>query len=152
MEQVATEGSPAATRRRPAHLWLVAMLALLWNGFGVFDFFATNLRLDFYVAQLTAEQLAYFDAFPLWMTVVWALGVGGAFLGSVALVLARSWAVPMFGLSIGALAVSSLYNFVLAEGLEVMGTAMVVMSIVIWIVVIALFLYALAQRRRGVLA
>lgn len=150
MSQVALGTVGAA--RRPIHLWVVGILSLLWNAFGVFDFLAMQLRLDFYVAQLTGEQLAYFDAFPGWMVAVWAAGVGGAFAGSVGLLLARAWSVWMFAVSLGALVVSSIYNFGLRDGAEVMGTAGLAMSAVITVVALALLVYSARQKNKGVLA
>lgn len=141
----------APRARRPAHLWLVSILSLLWNSFGAFDYLATKLRLDFYVSQFTAEQRAYFYGFPAWLTAAWALGVWGAFAGSVGLLLGRRWAVWMFAVSLFGLAVSTVYNFVLTDGAEVMGAAGVWMTALIWLVAVALLVYAVRQSRSGVL-
>ena len=34
-----------ARRRTPVHLWIVGILALLWNLMGAFDYLATQLEL-----------------------------------------------------------------------------------------------------------
>lgn len=136
---------------RPMHLWIVGILSLLWNSFGAFDYLATQLRLEFYMSQFTPEQLEYFYSFPSWAVAAWAFGVWGAFAGSIALLLARSWAVWAFGLSLAGLAVSSVYNFVLTEGSDIMGSIGMGFTVFIWIVAIALLVYALRQRSRGVL-
>ena len=136
---------------RPVHLWLVGILSLLWNTFGVFDYLATKLELDFYVSQFTAEQRAYFFGFPAWLTAAWALGVWGAFAGSIELLLARRWAVWSFAISLLGLAVSTVYNFVLTDGAEVIGAAGVGMTVFIWVVAVALLVYSVRQSRRGVL-
>lgn len=143
--------SPVATRT-PAHLWIVGVLSLLWNAMGAFDYLATKLRLEFYMSGFTPEQLAYFYGFPAWATVGWALGVWGAFAGSVGLLLRKAWAVLAFGVSLAGLAISSLYNVVLSGGMEIMGAGGVVFTAVIWIVAILLFVYARGQARHGVLA
>lgn len=143
--------SPVATRT-PAHLWIVGVVSLLWNAMGAFDYTATKLRLDFYMGGFTPEQLDYFYNFPAWATVGWALGVWGAFAGSIGLLLRKAWAVQAFGISLAGLAISSLYNVVLSGGMEVMGAGGVAFTAVIWIVAILLFVYARAQARRGVLA
>lgn len=140
-----------APARTPVHLWIVGALSLLWNLFGAFDYTATQLRLEGYMSQFTEEQLAYFYGFPSWLVAFWAIGVWCALLGSIALLLRRRWAVWMFGLSIVGLAVSSVYNFLLSDGSGVMGTVGVVMTVFIWIVAIALLLYARRMAARGVL-
>jgi hypothetical protein len=137
--------------RRPLHLWVVGILSLLWNAFGAFDYLATQLELDFYMSQFTPDQLAYFQSFPAWAVSAWAFGVWGAFGGSIGLVVGRAWAFWLFAVSLAGLAVSSVYNLVLSEGVAMMGSAAVVMTIVIWIIAIALLWYSARQRRAGVL-
>lgn len=138
--------------RTPIHLWIVGVLSLLWNAMGAFDYLATKLRLDFYVSQFTPEQLDYFYGVPAWMTAGWALGVWGAFVGSVALLLRKSWAVWAFAISLAGLAISTLYSFVLSDGAEIMGSEGAIFSAVIWLVAILLLVYARRQAQRGVLA
>ena len=53
------ESTGGETRRRtPVHLWIVGVLALLWNLMGAFDYLATQLELEFYMSGFTEEQLA----------------------------------------------------------------------------------------------
>ena len=136
---------------RPRHLWIVGIVSVLWNAFGAFDYLATQLRLDFYVSQFPPEMLAHLEAFPIWVESAWAFGVWGALAGSVALLAASSWAVVLFGLSLAGLAASSLHNFVLTDGGEILGTAGIGMTAFIWVVAIALLVYSLQQKKAGVL-
>jgi len=140
-----------ARRKTPIHLWVVGVLALLWTLMGVFDYLATQLELESYMSQFTEEQLAYFYGFPAWATAGWALGVWGAFAGAVGLLLRKRWAVWAFGISILGMVVSSIYTLVLTDGATMMGPAGVVFTVVIWIVAIALIVYAWAQAKSGVL-
>ena len=57
----------------PWHLWLVGVLATIWNGFGAFDFTATVTRWAPYMSNYTEEQQAFFYSFPAWQYVIWAL-------------------------------------------------------------------------------
>ena len=57
-----------ARSKTPVHLWIVGVLALLWNAMGAFDYLATQLELDFYMSRFTEQQLAYFYGFPKLMT------------------------------------------------------------------------------------
>ena len=137
--------------RAPVHLWIVGILALLWNAVGAFDYLATKLRLDFYMSQFTPEQLDYFYGFPAWMIAAWAVGVWGALLGTLALLMRKTWAVWLYGASLLGLAVSTVYNFVLSSGAEIMGDAAMIMTAVIWVIGLFLFFYARAMAKRGVL-
>lgn len=140
-----------ATTKAPVHLWIVGILAVLWNAMGAFDYSATQLKLEFYMAQFSQEQLDYFYAFPTWVVAAWAIAVWSSLLGSLCLLLRKSWSVGLFGLAILGLATSTVYNFVLSNGAEMMGSGAVMFTGVIWVIVIALFFYARAMSKKGVL-
>jgi hypothetical protein len=137
--------------RVPKHLWAVGILALLWNAIGAFDYSATQLRLESYMSQFTAEQLEYFYGFPAWAVAAWAIAVWSSLAGSLGLLLRRSWATWLFGAALAGMAVTTLYNFVLSDGLSLMGVGAAAFSAVIWIIALALFFYARTMSRRGVL-
>jgi len=140
------------TAKAPAHLWIVGVVSLLWNAIGAFDYSATQLRIEFYMSQFTAEQLEYFYGFPALMDAAWAVGVWGSVLGSVSLLSRKSWAVWLFGASILGLAISTVYNFILSDGVAVMGSGAVIFTGVIWAIALLLFFYARAMVKRGVLS
>jgi hypothetical protein len=138
-------------RKIPIHLWIVGVLALLWNGMGAFDYLATQLELEAYMSQFTEEQLAYFYGFPGWVTSFWAIAVWGAVVASIGLLLRKKWSVWAFAVAIAGMVMTSIYNFGMSNGAEVMGSGGVIFSIVIWVISILLLLYARAQAKRGVL-
>jgi len=142
---------PVERSRAPWHLWVVGVVSLLWNAIGAFDYLATQLRLDFYMSQFSEEDLAYFYGFPAWAVATWAFGVWGSFFGSIALLLRKTWAVWLFGISLAGLVVNTVYTFGMSEGMEVMGTGGAIFMGVIWIIAILLFVYARAQAKTGVL-
>jgi hypothetical protein len=137
--------------KTPKHLWVVGIVAVLWNAIGAFDYSATQLRLESYMSGFTPEQLAYFYAFPSWAVGAWAIAVWSSLLGSLALLLRKSWAVWLFGLAIAAMALTTLYNFVLSDGVSMMGVGSLIFTGVIWFIALALFFYARAMAKRGVL-
>ncbi len=139
------------TAKTPAHLWIIGVVAFLWNVMGAFDYSATQLRLDFYMSQFSPEQLDYFYSFPSWVDASWAIAVWSSLLGSLCLLLRKSWAAWLFGLAILGLAVTTLFNFVLSNGLEVMGSEAAAFTAVIWVIAVLLFFYARAMAGRGVL-
>lgn len=140
-----------ATNKAPVHLWIVGILAVLWNAIGAFDYSATQFRLESYMAQFTQEQLDYFYAFPPWMDAAWAIAVWASVLGSLSLLLRKSWAVWLFGLAILGMAVSTVYNFVLSNGMEIMGSGATAFTAVIWVIALFLYFYAQAMSKRNVL-
>ncbi len=148
---VTDTGGGGAARKAPVHFWIVAVLSLLWNAFGAFDYLATQLELDFYMGAFSEEQLAYFYGFPAWSVAAWAFGVWGAVAGSVGLLLRKKWAVWAFAVSIAGMVVNGIYTFFLTNGLEIMGESAPVITAVIWVVAIFLLVYAIAMKKRGIL-
>ena len=139
------------TVKTPVHLWIVGILSILWNAVGAFDYVATQTRLKSYMSQFTPEQLEYFYSFPTWMDSAWAVGVWGSLLGSIFLLMRKSWAVWLFGASMLGLAVSTIYNFILSDGMALMGSGAAIFTAVIWAIVLLLFFYARAMVKSGVL-
>ena len=138
--------------RTPVHLWIVAILATIWNAFGCFDYLMTQTRNEEYLAHFTDPQRAYFESFPMWMEAVWALGVWGGLLGSLLLLVRSRYAVAAFAISLAGLAISTVYQYVLSTPPpDMMSGGMLAMNVAIWAVAIGLLVYAMAMRKRGVL-
>ena len=137
--------------KTPVHLWIVGILALLWNAVGCFDYYATQTKLESYMSQFTPQQLEYFYGFPAWADAAWAIAVWGSLLGAVGLLLRKAWAVWLFGLAILAMLVTAVYNFALSDGMAIMGREAVIFTGVIWVIALFLYFYARAMQKRGVL-
>jgi len=139
--------------KTPWHLWLVGVIAVLFNAIGVFDFVMSMAQGAAYMesAGMTPGQIAHYQQMPAWMTVVWAIGVWGAILGSVLLLLRNRLALPVFAVSLGAFLLSLVYTYVLTNGGEVMGREMAMASMVITVLLIFFIFYSWLMRKRGVL-
>jgi hypothetical protein len=107
--------------------------------------------MESYMSQFTPEQLEYFYGFPAWVDACWAIAVWGSLLGAILLLARKAWAVWLFGLAILGLAATTVYNFVLSDGMAVMGSGAAMFSVVIWVIALFLFFYARAMAKRGVL-
>ena len=138
--------------KTPIHLWIVGILALLWNAIGAFDYLATQFELEFYLGSFEPEMLEYFYGIPSWAIAGWAVAVWFAFAGSIGLLLRKCWSVWAFGISIVGMVVSSIHSYLLSNGLEIMGAGGLVFSIFIWIIAFGLFFYARAMCKKGVLS
>ena len=149
---VAADTNGGVAVKTPMHLWIVGVLALLWNFMGVFDYLASLLELEFYMSEFPPEMLEWIDAMPAWATAAWAFGVWGAFAGTIGLLLRKKWAVVAYAVSLGGLLVSSIYSYILTDAMEMMGSGAVFMNIAIWAVAIFLLFYAWAMAKKGVLS
>ncbi|MDH3464001.1 MAG: hypothetical protein OEM32_10300 [Acidimicrobiia bacterium] len=142
---------PGVRPTTPKHLWIVGILALLWNFMGVFDYLATQFKIESYMGEFTQEQLDYFYGFPAWAVSGWAIAVWIGLAGTVGLLLRRKWSVVAFAVSLAGLALSSIYTLVVTNGLEIMGSTAAIMTVVIWVVSFFLVWYSNQQAKAGIL-
>ena len=147
----------AMPARAPAHLWIVGILSLLWNGFGAFDYFQTRTKGAEWINQMMTgvdgEQfMAYINAFPLWASIGWGLGVWFALAGSILLLMRSRHAVLAFGISLVGAVTGIGYQLMNPVDIPEMhaGFNGFVPYLVI-LIALALFLYARAQAAKGVL-
>ena len=144
----------AVSARVPAHLWIVGILSLLWNAFGAYDYTMSKMRNVEYLGKMgdPNTMLAYMDVMPTYVHVGWAVGVWGALLGSVLLLMRSRYAVHAFALS--------LVGAVVSFGGQYMGpppppemTAgmMKYMPLLIIAIAIAQLWYAARESKAGVL-
>lgn len=140
------------TVKTPWHFWVVGVLALLWNGFGVYDFVMSLTGGDAYLKSMgmTEPQIAYFHAMPTWTLVAWGVGVIGGAAGAILLLLRRRWAFAAFVLSFLGWLASAIYAFLLSDGMAAMGDHWP-MQIVIGAVCLFLVWYAWFSQKRGLL-
>lgn len=146
--------NPTSTSLRdtPWHLWVVGVLSVLWNAFGVFDFVMTESHNVAYLSAFTPAQLEYLESFPIWLMAVWGLSVWAALIGAVLLLLRRRLAVAMFFASLLAMVATFFHNYVLTDGLAVMGgIGGLVFAVVILVIGVLLLVYARRLAGSGVL-
>jgi hypothetical protein len=148
----------AVAARAPAHLWIVGILSLLWNCFGAYDYTMTRTQGAKYIATTMPgvdanAAMAWIDAMPMYAQIGWGLGVWFALLGSIFLLIRSRWAVWSFGISLAGALLSLGYQLALAPPMPgaTQGGLMKVMPLVIIAIAVALFLYARAMEKRGVL-
>ncbi len=141
------------TIKTPWHLWLVGVIAVLFNAIGVFDHAMAMAQGAKYMASagMTPAQIAHFQEFPFWMNAVWTIGVWGAMLGSVLVLLRRKLAFPVFVVSLAAFLVSLIYTYVLTDGGEIMGGQMAIASAVITAFLLFFIWYSWLMSKRSVL-
>jgi len=140
-----------ARPKAPVHLWIVGVLALLWNFMGAFDYLATQLKLESYMGSFSEEQLEYFYGIPAWAVSGWAIAVWIGLVGTVGLLLRRKWSVLAFAVSLAGLAISSIYTLILSDGLKIMGGTGTIMTVLIWVISIFLVWYSKQQAKAGIL-
>jgi len=138
--------------KTPWHLWAVGIVGFLWNAMGAMDYIMTKTRNEQYMSAFTPEQLEFFYGLPIWVVAAWAIAVWGGVLGCILLLLRKAITVQVFLASFIAMVITSFHNFVLSNGLEVIGdTFSLVFSAVIFVAALGFWLYARAMQKQGVI-
>lgn len=147
-----------ASQNAPWHLWVVGIVALLFTAFGGYDYYMSQTaNLEYIEAAMEPmgidadTALEYFANFPIWMDVVWAVGVWGGVLGAILLLMRNKLAYPVWGVSLVALVISNAYGFINPiPGVTDMSASYGAVA-VIFVIMLLLTLYARAMAARGVL-
>lgn len=140
-----------AKPKTPASFWIIAVLSLLWNLFGCYDYLMSKLSPASYFASMgmNADDVAYMAALPAWLTAFWALGVWGSLAGSLLLLARSRHAVAAFALSLIGLAVSQLSQaFWFHPPME----APLGLVLTVWSALVFFLIYARSMAAKGVLA
>ena len=139
--------------KAPWHLWFVGVIAVLFNAIGAFDHVMSMALGSSYMASagMTPAQIAHYQEMPIWMLAVWAIGVWGAMLASVLVLLRNKLAFLVFAVSLAAFLVSLIYTYVLTDGGEIMGGGMAIASGVITALLLFFMWYSWLMKKRSVL-
>lgn len=134
--------------KAPWHLWVVGVLAVLWNGSGAAVIMAAQY--GFYPG-LPTDEAAYYAAQKLWFVAMTDLALLGGVLGGVALLLRNRLAPALFAISLVAIVVTNVYDLAVGTSRMMTNTGTMVTTCVIWLLAIAQLWYAAEMRGRGVL-
>ena len=142
-----------ASAKAPWHLWVVGIVSLLWNAIGAYDYTMTNLRNQAYLDSMgyPAEGIAYLEAFPIWAHTGWALGVWGAILGSILLLMRSRHAVWAFVASIVGIALTTVYEAEADLPPELAELQPGWFPFLLWGIALFLLWYAWSMKSKGVL-
>lgn len=132
----------------PWHLWVVGVLTLLFNAMGIVSYLTTKLGMLEQMG-LSPEQIAFMNAYPAWISAFWALGVWGAFAGSVLLLLRSRWAVTAMVVALVGLIGTTLGNYVILDVPAAMQAP--ALDVAIWAVTLFLLVYCRRMAKAGVL-
>ncbi len=129
--------------------WVIAVIALLWNGLGTLTYLTQAFMTDEVMAMLPAEQQEALANTPSWVTAMYAIAVWFGLLASIALLLRRKWAYPLFIISLIGVLGQNVYNFFMSNNAELYGAQAYIMPVVIILFGIFLIYYAKSSSAKG---
>jgi hypothetical protein len=154
-DSAVSSGEVAGGRATPIHLWIVGLLAALWNAFGAYDYtMSRTANVDYLRTMMPkvdpAIILNWVDSMSVVPATGWALGVWGGLVGGILLLLRSRHSVAAYLLSLVGAIVGLGYQYV-GPNKPPPEIADPVMPMVIIAVAAGLFLYARTMRQKRVL-
>ncbi len=120
------------TTAKPATwFWVVSALALVWNLLGVMAYLAQVMMPPEAFQALPEDQRALMESTPAWATSAFAIAVWGGALGSLLLLLRKTWATPVLIISFAGIVVQMFHAFAMTNSIEVYGPGGMVMPIMV---------------------
>lgn len=111
----------------PTWFRMVALVAVVWNAFGVVMYLSSVGVFGDPMAGLSEAERAAAASIPAWITAAFAIGTFAGLIGSFGLLFRKAWAVPVLILSLVALLVLEGWIVFLSGALEMFGLAVPVM-------------------------
>lgn len=141
------------TAKAPWHLWVVGLVAVLWNSIGAYDYVMTMYGGMDYLRQAGMSEafVAEFERLPMWMSVAWPVAVWSAVAGSVLLLARSRWAFSAFVLSLIVYLANLVHNFGMSDLGALGGAASIGVAVAVTLSLIFLIWYARLMSKRGVL-
>ncbi len=130
----------------PNWFWAVSGLALVWNLMGVAAFVG-QMTMD--LSTLPAAERAFYESTPAWATVAFAVAVFGGVLGSVGLLLRKSWAFAMLVACLLGIVVQDGHSLFIGDGIEVFGPAGIILPLFTFGIAAALAWFARYSEQQG---
>ena len=134
--------------RPPTWFWIVAVLGLLWELFGV-AMYLMHVGVLPNSQEMSEAERSLMESSPVWVTGLFAIGVFAGALGTLGLVLRRSWARPLLILSMIAVILQFGGWLLATDAIAVIGPSVFAMPAVIVAVAILLAWLASIAVRRG---
>ena len=132
----------------PIFFWIIGREALLWNLVGLMFYYMQVTMPPNDLAVLTEAQQAFLLNAPVWATSAHAIAVNAGILGSLLLLLRKSWAVPLYVLSLIGIIVQDLDAFVIRDALTVWGSDGILLPSIVIAIAVALVLYSRSAKAK----
>lgn len=147
MTEQITKESTAATIDIPSWFKVVAIIALIWNLFGVLAFAGQMMLTPEILAELPVAEQELYASTPLWATVAFAIAVFSGAFGSLLLLLKKALSTAILIFSLVGVVVQMLHAFFLSKSLEVLGPNSMIMPVIV--ILIAIYLVWLSKKAQS---
>ena len=141
--------SDALNNKPSINFWIIGAAALVWNLLGIVIYVGQVTMSPESLARLTEAQQDLITSTPAWSNAAWAIAVNAGAFASILLLLRKSWAVPLFLVSLIAVVIQDFEAFVLRDAYGVLGINSLIIPSMVFVIAIALFVYSRYAQGRG---
>jgi len=134
--------------RPTTNFWIIGGAALVWNLIGIIFYVGQVTMTPEALAKMTEAQQEFFNMTPTWATAAFAIAVNAGALGSLFLLLRKTWAVPLLAISLLAIIVQDIDAFVMRDAFSILGVNALIIPSMVFVIGIALLLYSRAAKAR----
>ena len=131
------------------NFWIIGAAALIWNLIGLIFYISHVSITPDALAAMTEANQEFLLSTPTWATAAFAIAVNAGVLGCIFLLLRKAWAIPTLAISLLAIVVQDVDAFVLRDAYGVVGISSLIIPSMVFVIGIALLLYARATEERG---
>lgn len=131
------------------NFWIIGAAALIWNLIGLVIYVGQVSMSPEALSKLTEAQQDLITSTPAWANAAWAIAVNAGVFGSLLLLLRKSWATPMFLLSLVAVVIQDFEAFALRDAYGVLGINSLIIPSMVFVIAIALFMYSRHAQSKG---
>ena len=146
------DGEPPAQRggtRAPLHLWVVGLLLIFWNSWGLA--LAVSAQLGSLPPDVPEGTATYFAEQPLWFVILADIGPLAGVAGAVALLLQHRLAAKLFVIQLVVIALSNAFELATGRSLLLSDPMALRGTLFLLPLLAGQILYAQYLRRKGVL-
>ena len=141
--------SDVISSKPSTNFWIIGGAALVWNLIGLVIYVGQVSMSPEALARLTEAQQDLITSTPAWANAAWAIAVNAGVFGSALMLLRKTWAIPMFALSLAAIIVQDIDAFLLRDAFGVVGINSLIIPSMVLAIAIALLLYSRTAKSAG---
>jgi len=137
-----------STNKPTPTFWIIGIAALIWNIMGVSAYLGQAYMTDEILKALPESEQLYYTNIPAWVTAAFAIAVFAGTIGCIVLLFRKNWATILFVISLIAVIVQFVYNFMIQDYMEIsMGN--LIMPLVVIAIAIFLIWYSNKSKMNG---
>jgi len=129
--------------------WIIAIVALLWNLMGIFQFIGPMFFPEIVYEGYSQEAIDMFKNLPSWYWVVFGIATISGLLASITQLMRNKISVMLFLVSLITVIIVEAYYIFGTNVTDVLGQAAIVMPVIVAILSIVFYFYSKSAARKG---